>query len=240
MRPNLLKEREAEKKLDEKHPEKEQLNENLPEPEDIFVAQKIETEEPIKPTMPQINLFSSATFEKTEKPTLNQSLDINKPKEAKNLKVKFEKNEEVKQASAPIFEEKIENIERDFFEIEAKPKQKKKPTKFRFRLLTCIYCAIIAVCTGWVITNAVRIATAQSTIEASQSSFKINELNYIKKIEQLDDLKDTSQNPSDSSLFPIEEIITIQPAPLENPTDYAQNSNWFDKICNWFGYLFGG
>lgn len=236
MRPNLLKEREVEKKHEDKSVEKEQQNETLPEPKDIYVSQKIDVE-PIKPSLPKVNLFSSATYETLEKP-----VEKSQPKLDTRIyfEPEFEKEEQAIQEQVPVFEEKIETTERDFYEIDAKPKLKSKPSKFRFRLLTCIYCAIIAVCTGWVITNAVRIGTAQSTIEASQSSFNINELKYIKKIEQLDDLKDTSQNPSDSSLMPIEEVITIQPAPLENPTDYAKKSNWFDKICNWFGHLFGG
>lgn len=237
MRPNLLKEREVEKKQEERAAEKEQIDETLPEPKDIFVSQKID-EEPIKPSLPKVNLFSSATYEPFEKPV--EKTFQPKVESKIDFEPELKKEEELKQVQTPIFEEKIETVERDFYEIDAKPKQKNKPTKFRFRLLTCIYCAIIAVCTGWVITNAVRISTVQSTIESSQSSFKINELKYIKKIEQLDDLKDTSQNPEDSSLLPIEEVITIQPAPLENPTDYAKNSNWFDKICNWFGHLFGG
>lgn len=243
MRPNLLKEKETKtdinEKLNDKITEKAQSVEDelLPEPKEIYVPKQVVDEQPIKPTLPKMNLFSSATFEKS----IKDEQDFVKSALKNQITEKETASEEITEDFEIHNQNELElETPHEFFEINAKPKKKKKPMKFRFRLLTCVYCAIIAICSGWVITNAVRISNFQSSIESAQSSYELNELKIIKKIEKLDDLREESQKKEGSSLLPIEEIITIQPLPLENPTEYKQESNWFDSLCNWIGHLFGG
>ena len=77
-----------------------------------------------------------------------------------------------------------------------------------------------------------------ATETANQQEYNVNIAEYLSKISRLDN--DTSQTPDDDSLLPIDEIITITPQPLENPTEYEEESNWFDSICNWLRNLFGG
>ena len=241
MRPNLLKEKETEKEVSSKPVNEETQSEfdSLPEPQEIH-AQK-EVVEVQKDDSKKPNLFSSATFTlQKEEPKL-ESVKPNILFESKNQTAPVE---EIQEQEVELDENKTEQTEsrkeHEFFEIKGKAKKKPKPQSFRFKLLTIVYCVIIAVTSGWVITNAVRISNVQSTIESTQNSIEINGLKFKNKIESLDKLKDESESNENSSLVPIEEIITIQPRPLENPTDYAVQSNWFDKICNWFGHLFGG
>ena len=68
----------------------------------------------------------------------------------------------------------------------------------------------------------------------------ISDAEYLSKISRLDSDVSQSDGPQDDSLFPIDEIITITPQPLEDPTAYEEESNWFDSICNWLRNLFGG
>lgn len=127
-------------------------------------------------------------------------------------------------------------------EIKAFSKPNKKGFAFRFKLMTGVFCLLIALFGGWVIGNAVQISStsaqiAQSTVD--KEVYDANLLSYLSKISQLDNWNENNVN-SDSALIPIEEVIPITPTPLEDPTSYERESNWFDKICNWISNLFGG
>ena len=135
-----------------------------------------------------------------------------------------------------INEEKIEE------EIQISTKSKNKGYSFRMRLCTGVMCLLIALFGGWIIGNAVEIASTSAQIaetELAKDAYEANLFSYIQKIRQLDNWNENNLN-SDSSLIPIEEIIPITPTPLKDPTSYEKESNWFDKICNWLSNLFGG
>lgn len=126
-------------------------------------------------------------------------------------------------------------------EVESIQNSSQKSYKFRFRLLTGVFCCIMAILVGWIIGNSIEIASTSNQIAtetANQQEYNVNIAEYLSKISRLD--SDTSQTPDDDSLLPIDEIITITPQPLENPTEYEEESNWFDSICNWLRNLFGG
>ena len=107
-----------------------------------------------------------------------------------------------------------------------------------------IWILAIAILGGWVIGNAIEIASTNSQIVSEigkGEEYQVNIIEYLSKIGKLDDnVSQTPPNPEDGSLFPIEEIIPITLQPLEDTTAYEQESNWFDKICNWLKNLFGG
>ena len=71
--------------------------------------------------------------------------------------------------------------------------QKKKEWKFRLKLITVIYCAVIAVMGVWVTTNIVRIANINNVITETQGNVSANYAKYISQIEKLDDLKEKSR-----------------------------------------------
>ncbi len=126
-------------------------------------------------------------------------------------------------------------------EVESIQNSSQKSCKFRFRLLTGVFCCIMAILVGWIIGNSIEIVSTSNQIAtetANQQEYNVNIAEYLSKISRLD--SDTSQTPDDDSLLPIDEIITITPQPLENPTEYEEESNWFDSICNWLRNLFGG
>lgn len=128
-----------------------------------------------------------------------------------------------------------ENLEK---EINSYSKTETKSYKFRFRLLTGVFCCLLALLGGWIIGNVIEIASTNSQI-TSATEYSVNLKDLITNISRTDQ-EDTPSSPSDGSLIPIEEIIPITPQPLENPTDYEEESNWFDKICNWLNNVFGG
>ena len=138
----------------------------------------------------------------------------------------------------------IETPNYDFIEAsapiqEVKPlTQPRKDPKFRFRLIVAVYCIIVAICSVWIISNAVEMNSLNSSITQSNSEYMINEAQYILKISELDAV----QPDEDGSLSPIapENIFGVQAEKLSEPTDPTISTSWFDKVCNWLSGIFGG
>lgn len=145
-----------------------------------------------------------------------------------------EKKQEEKPVQETIFSEPqkavIETPNYDFIEVQDtglkfdnKMKQKRK---FRLKLASIVYCFIFALCSGWVIGNA---------IELSKTSYTISEIQYLIKIEQLDGFQEVQNGDSI-----ITTIVDVEPQPLAEPTNIQPQTNWFDRFCDWLGNIFGG
>ena len=92
---------------------------------------------------------------------------------------------------------------------------------------------------GWVIANAVRTSQLNSQIQNIQTSLSSDEIKLIKNGEKIKDAN--AQDIEDNnSMDIVEEVITIKPLPLENPTEYQETSSFFDALCNFISGLFGG
>ena len=113
-----------------------------------------------------------------------------------------------------------------------------KSYSFRFKLLTGVFCCLLALLTGWIIGNIVEITTTNAEL-TTQTEYSVNLKSLISNISKLDK-DETPASPSDGSLVPIEEIIPITPGVIEDTVGYEEESNWFDKICNWLSNFFGG
>jgi len=145
-----------------------------------------------------------------------------------------EKKQEEKAVQETILSEPqkavIETPNYDFIEVQDtglkfdnKMKQKRK---FRLKLVSIVYCVIFAMCSGWVIGNA---------IELSKTSYTISEIQYLIKIEQLDGFQEVQNGDSI-----ITTIVDVEPQPLAEPTNIQPQTNWFDRFCDWLRNIFGG
>ena len=185
-----------------------------------------------------------------QKPTIkNVEVEDKKEQEISMDKEKVDKNDEnienqvesLYNSSLSIQSTTDENIKK---ELNTYDNSKPKGYQFRIRLLTGVFCCIFAILGGWIIGNAVDIASTSSQISseiAKGEEYKVNIVEYLAKISKLDSANESSPPPSgEGALIPIDEIIPITPQPLEDTTAYTEESNWFDKICNWFKNLFGG
>lgn len=253
MSPNLLKELET-KKDNETLESKDdsQLNIKNDELNDFFVRENILKNEPLyapvekniskEPEIKPLNLFSASAFEQDSSPRENIL-----SKKQEEIRVEEEPPQtEIPQVEADDVEnvavepETVENnddiVENEqFFEI--KPKKKKKISQFRLKLFSVLFCIGMAACTGWVITNFVRISNVNKAIESVQTEHSANVIKLKNNIEKLDDLSNPEEN---SDLEKVEKIITVTPLPLEDPTDYQETTNWFNELCDWISGLFGG
>lgn len=223
-------------------------------------------------TLPEINLFSSDSLtkkveieesspkaeksdDKLEK-LKKQILENQREKEEKEKEEAQHTHEDVETEQTDAVEESVESLyntslmiepsadEVSIEEIESTNKSNQKGYKFRFRLLTGVFCCLMAILVGWIIGNSIELASTSSNIateSATSQEYNVNIAQYLSKIEKLNDATDdVPPQPGEGSLLPIEEVITITPQPLDDPTEYEQESNWFDSICNWLRHLFGG
>ncbi|MBE7082797.1 MAG: hypothetical protein E7378_03910 [Clostridiales bacterium] len=123
----------------------------------------------------------------------------------------------------------------------AKPEHKKS-FSFRIKLVTGVYCILVALFGGWVIGNAVKISQINSnihqTIEATEQ-VNTNIADIVLKIKSYDN---ATQDPNQQSGITeiVTEVIEVTPEPIQEPNKYEKKSNWFDAFCNWIYRLFGG
>lgn len=109
-------------------------------------------------------------------------------------------------------------------------KQKNKSKKrFRAKLSLITYSIIFLICSCWTISNAIELSNTARNI--SEINYHINEIQYLIKIEQLDNYNN-GENPE------IVNIIEITPPALVEPTQIQPITNWFDRICAWLAGLF--
>lgn len=118
----------------------------------------------------------------------------------------------------------------------------KKNYSFRIKLLTGVYCILVALFGGWIIGNTINISQVNSFLyETSLQTTQVqrNILDIIGDIKKLDSV---SSDPENDGLVVkiITEEIEITPEEITAPNDYQKSSNWFDILCNWIATLFGG
>lgn len=242
MKPNFLKEKESSVSVLEKQTAHDQQKPTSKTQEEKITQNSFKQNQKVE-EQTKVNLFSAKAFESAKEIAEKQNLFSNKKQEFVPVAPAKPLMEEVKEIEKEqLFEPttEIEDEAEQFVNFSAKPKSKKKEWKFRVKLLTIIYCAVVAVSAGWVVTNSIRIAQINNTIQQSQSLVNASDIKYVQKIQELENLKDQPPKYENSDLIPIEEFITVTPRPLQDITEYEQVSNWFDSIVNWFGNLFGG
>lgn len=176
------------------------------------------------------NIRSEADFDKTSANiSKEKSLDI------KNLladsSVTNKLNQEISLKYQPSV---METPNYDFIEASginsSDIKQKNKSKKrFRAKLSLITYSIIFLICSCWTISNAIELSNTARNI--SEINYHINEIQYLIKIEQLDNYNN-GENPE------IVNIIEITPPALVEPTQIQPITNWFDRICAWLAGLF--
>ena len=175
---------------------------------------------------------------------------------------KFEnqKIEDIEQIKTEMTEKKDSEFEVDFInllnsaeniEVDTKAiskelsKETPKPKKnfsFRIKLVTGVYCILVALFGGWGIGNTINISQTNSYLyETTAKTTEINN-NIVDIIGDLTKLDSVSGDPEDDTIVVkiVAEEIDIKPEAINKPNDYQKSSNWFDVICNWIASLFGG
>lgn len=118
-----------------------------------------------------------------------------------------------------------------------------KSFSFRIKLVTGVYCILVALFGGWVIGNTIDLIQTNNNINnAVTSTEKVNTdiADVLIKMEQLDSVSPDDRK-DDSLLVKITtETIEITPEAIESPNEYEKSSNWFDVVCDAISGIFGG
>ncbi|MBP3432035.1 MAG: hypothetical protein J6K39_04205 [Clostridia bacterium] len=106
----------------------------------------------------------------------------------------------------------------------ASPQKKVRKKKFAGIMLACALAASAIIC----VTNCVLIDNLNSNYLQIEDTYKLNLRKYLQDITKLDTTKKSM------------EMIETYPEELLDAGELGQKTNWFDRLCNFLGGLFGG
>lgn len=110
-------------------------------------------------------------------------------------------------------------------EKQVEKSQAKKKMSF---LKKAIIASVLALTVGLGVFTAVDLSNSISAYNAANSQYSVNLANLLKNISSVDSGNKTS------------ELIQTYPNELMRPDQLQQQSNWFDRLCNFLSGLFGG
>ena len=135
--------------------------------------------------------------------------------------------------------------EKETFVVERKAEKPKFQLKRKAKVWLVSIAIIFAMLGGLSIYNAVHISNLNRQIE--QTTTSINNINndikqVVKNIDVLTDEDNVLDKADEIGLkeVPEEDRVTIQLNPKNEVKQYESQTNFFDKICNFFRRLFGG
>ncbi len=213
----LIVEKETEEKVEEKL-----------QPE-IEVA----VEEKTEPTTEYLTSFEDLTVADIKKQQEDERVEQFKAEKDELIKKQYEivdNKQEIKQKPSENIIEKpnYDLIEENKKVLSLKKNKKEKPKnrkKVAGIALACALGASAIVC----ITNAVIIENMNASYSNLYNEYyNINLPSYLKKISDLDATKNSM------------EMIETYPDKMLDAGDLGEKSNWFDRLCNFIGGIFGG
>ena len=123
---------------------------------------------------------------------------------------------------------------------QAEQKQRAKKVKFRVKFISIAVCIAVALFSGLAIHNAVKINQLSNEVAAAQQQVEVNTTKYIYKISKLDDLIEKGKEaPADSFQIGADRYLESFPEEIEDITEVAKSSNWFDRLVDKIRKFFG-
>ncbi len=217
----LLKEIVKEKKIEtEKQVESQVETEKVSEKE-------ISHQTPLPKEEKRINIFSSASFPAIEIERLKKKYAENEEEEEIN-RIESKVSSAIEKPNYDTMETLTEVERKKIFVFKDSSTAKtKKPNKFK----VFIFSILFAFFTVWSIVNVATIDNVSSQIsQVSSEYYNMNLPNYLLKLTQLD--ATSTEN--------MENLFETIPEDIVSPTQVDEQSNWFDRFCNFLGGLFGG
>lgn len=179
-----------------------------------------------------INIFSASAFPQNEIISENQTK--NEEKIEKNVEndekiVASESSTVIEKPNYDMIESLSEEQHSKIFKVEKeeeKPNAKPKRNVFKLVMLSIMF-AIFGV---WGIVNIAQIDAANKEIAQVSTEYGVNLVSYLNNLHNLDA---TNSNNMENLFETINETGN-------GATTVKEQSNWFDRFCNFIGGLFGG
>ncbi len=171
-----------------------------------------------------INIFSAASFPAAEIERLKKNYE---QEEAEINKLESKVSEVIEKPNYDTMETLTEVERKKIFVFNKSESGKKtKPNRFKVFVISVLF-AFFGV---WGVVNVATIDNISGQIAQVSSQYELNLANYLKNLWTLD----ATNADNMENLF---ETIPDSELP---PTKVDEQSNWFDRFCNFLGGLFGG
>lgn len=228
--------------------------------EEIFVEEENQNDNlSYKTDEKNENLFEYKEVEKEENKTIKKETDAFVNYNFNNLNKVYKKYDVVqtyvpKKQSKPKQNKEFEKFvteqndykpEKETFVIERKSEKPKFQLKGKARAWLVSIIIIFAMLGGLTIYNAVHISNLNTQID--QTTTSINNINndikqVVKNIDVLTDEDNVLQKADELGLKEVssEDKVNIELNTKNEIEEYQSQTNFFDRICNFFRNLFGG
>lgn len=179
------------------------------------------------------NLFSSASFPESEKQnsSVMQEKQIAQERleeENQTAKIESKVSQVIETPNYDLTEGLSEQEQEKIFKIE---KEESKKPKVKFGRMKWILLSILFAIFGvWGIVNISTLDSLGSQIASVEYTYSIKLGKYLSNLAKLD--LTSSEN--------MQNLLPTIPDQKLDPTEIGAQSNWFDRICNFLGGLFGG
>lgn len=191
---------------------------------------EINVEEKAEPSSQYINSFENLTVADIKRQEEKRQAEEFKVEKEELIKEQFKPQEEVKaeQASQKIIEKPNYDLieeNKKIVKLHSKKKEKKKVSKKTAGIvMSCALAAGAIIC----VTNAVLIDNMNANYIQIDETYNMNLASYLRQIYNLD----SAQNSM--------ELVETYPEEMLDAGDFGEQSNWFDRLCNFINGLFGG
>ena len=191
------------------------------------LEQEFKSSKPKEAPFKNINPFSSSSFK--DVPNTEVNLEANLAETAEK---------EVTHYSSTIFTpnydltESLSQEEREkIFGAEQEEKiEEKQEKKRKWSIKSIVFIILFAIFGIWGIVNISTIDSFNNQIQLANETYNLNLANYLKNLTALD-----STNQEN-----MENLFEVIPTDTLPPTSIGEQSNWFDRFCNFLAGLFGG
>lgn len=195
----------------------------------------------------KINPFSSTSFK--DYPSFMQTKTAVQENDGENVELSATQNEaqtfnedyqndKVTDFSSTVFSPNYDMMEslsqeehEKIFGTEQKEDlQEKQAKKKKISIKSIVFAVLFVIFGIWGIANISTIDSLNSQIQTATDNYNLNLANYLKNLATLD----TTNQENMENLF---EVIPTESLP---PASVGEQSNWFDRFCNFLSGLFGG
>lgn len=169
-----------------------------------------------------INPFSASAFKNVESEETENTGQIENSSASKSSIIETPNYDFIETLS----DEQREKIFKIDYNVEEKSEAKPKTSKFKIIMFSILF-AIFGV---WGVVNIAELDSLSSSISDITSEYNMNLLSYLNNLHNID--ATNSQN--------MENLFETIPKDELPPNTISEQSNWFDRFCDFIGGLFGG
>ena len=183
-----------------------------------------------------INIFSANAFPKEQTKNIEEMIDEKEDKQKDEVSSRDDNiaNKDslvIEKPNYDFIETLTEDQRKKIFKIERnneESQQEVKPKKNRFKMI--MLSILFAIFGVWGIVNITTLDSLSGQIAEVTTQYNMNLVSYLNNLHNLD--ATNAEN--------MENLFETIPVESQKPNTIEEQSNWFDRFCNFIAGLFGG